>query len=152
MELFVLLVNLAATLCMVGLIWFVQIVHYPLFASVGRENFAAYSDAHSRLTTFVVGPPMLAEAATALLLVFVRPAGVSLAAALLGLVLVGAIWLSTYFLQVPSHTAFAAGFDRAAWKRLVATNWVRTAAWSARGLLVVLMAASAVPALGAAGV
>jgi len=145
-EFLVLLVNLAATLYMVGLIGFVQIVHYPLFGRVGREGFAAYSDAHSRLTTYVVGPPMLAEAATALLLVFVRPEGVSLAAALLGLVLVGAIWLSTYFLQVPSHTAFASGFDSTAWKRLVFSNWIRTAAWSARGLLVLLMVASAVGA------
>ncbi|MDP9439422.1 MAG: hypothetical protein M3P49_11875, partial [Actinomycetota bacterium] len=68
----VLLVHVGATLFMVGLIWFVQIVHYPLFASVGRGGFAEYSRAHSRLTGLVVGPPMLIEAGTAVALV-VRP-------------------------------------------------------------------------------
>ncbi len=54
---------------MVGVIWFVQVVHYPLFSRVGDSGFAAYSGAHSRLTGFVVGPPMLVEAATAVALV-----------------------------------------------------------------------------------
>lgn len=139
----VLLVNLAATLYMLGVIWFVQIVHYPLFEKVGRSGFRAYSEAHSRLTTYVVGPPMLAEAGTALLLIPLRPEGVPLAAAALGLVLVGSIWASTALLQVPRHNAFARGFDGPAWRALVATNWVRTAAWSARGLLVLWMAAQA---------
>ncbi len=65
----VLLANLAATLFMVGIIWFVQIVHYPLFSRVGGAGFAAYSEAHSRLTGLVVGPPMLVEAATTVALV-----------------------------------------------------------------------------------
>ena len=84
---YVLLAHLAVTLFMVGVIWFVQVVHYPLFAKVGSERFVLYSKAHSRLTTYVVGPPMLVEAATALLLVFRRPEGVPLAAAFFGLVL-----------------------------------------------------------------
>jgi hypothetical protein len=67
---YILLAHLAATLFMVGVIWFVQVVHYPLFSRVGPEKFSLYSEAHSRLTTYVVGPPMLAEASTALLLVF----------------------------------------------------------------------------------
>lgn len=32
----VLLANVASTLSMVGLAWFVDVVHYPLFAAVGR--------------------------------------------------------------------------------------------------------------------
>ena len=31
------------TLALCGLIWFVQIVHYPLFALVGREEFRSSS-------------------------------------------------------------------------------------------------------------
>jgi hypothetical protein len=41
-------VHLAATAAMVGLIWFVQVVHYPLFASVGADEFVAYENAHTR--------------------------------------------------------------------------------------------------------
>ena len=141
---YILLAHLAATLFMVGVIWFVQVVHYPLFSRVGSEKFSLYSEAHSRLTTYVVGPPMLVEASTALLLVFQRPEGVPLEAALIGLALVVAVWLSTALLQVPRHTTLGSGFDRRAWSGLVLSNWVRTVAWSARGGLVLWMAARAI--------
>ena len=140
---YVLLAHLAATLFMLGVVWFVQVVHYPLFSRVGPEQFSVYSKAHSRLTTYVVGPPMLVEAATALLLVLHRPEGVPLATALIGLALVVIMWLSTALLQVPRYTILASGFDRRAWSSLVLSNWIRTLAWSARGGLVLWMAARA---------
>ncbi|AHY46435.1 Hypothetical Protein RradSPS_1152 [Rubrobacter radiotolerans] len=131
-----LLANLVATLFMVGVIWFVQIVHYPLFSKVGPEGFVAYAADHSRLTGYVVGPPMLVEAASALGLVVFPPPGISAAALWLGLGLVLVVWLSTALLQVPRHAALGRGFDLPAHRLLVGTNWVRTVAWSARGLLV----------------
>lgn len=72
----ILLAQLAATLFMVGLIWFVQAVHYPLLARVGRDCLTEYEAAHVRLTTRIVGPPMLIEAATAVALTWRTPAGV----------------------------------------------------------------------------
>ena len=84
---------------------------------------------------------MLIEAAIALLLVFRRPEDVPLAAALVGLALVGVVWLSTALLQVPRHSTLGSGFDHAAWSGLVLSNWIRTGAWSARGLLVLWMTA-----------
>ena len=137
----VLLVNLAATLVMVGVIWFVQIVHYPLFSRVGAAGFPAYSGAHSRLTALVVGPPMLAEAVTALALVLDPPAGVPPWLAGAGLVLLAVIWLSTALLQSPRHGELGGGFDQASHRSLITSNWLRTACWSARGLIVLWMAA-----------
>ncbi len=124
---------------MVGLIWFVQIVHYPLFGRVGEERFVSYAEAHSRLTSRVVGPPMLLEAATTVTLLFLRPAEIPAWAAWVGLVLLAVIWLSTAFLQVPRHTALGEGFDVTAYGFLVTSNWVRTVGWSARGLLALWM-------------
>jgi hypothetical protein len=138
----VLLVNLAATLFMVGVIWFVQVVHYPLFARVGAEGFSAYSATHSRLTGLVVGPPMIAEAATAVALAL-RPRPGSPVARLAGLALLATIWLSTALLQAPRHRELGAGFERASHRSLVASNWLRTACWSARGVVVLWMAAEA---------
>jgi hypothetical protein len=82
-----LLPNLAATLIMVGIIWFVQIVHSPLMGSVGRDSFADYSQAHSRPTGYVVGPPTLVEARTAVFLVPFHPEEVSGSAAWVGVAL-----------------------------------------------------------------
>lgn len=134
-----LLVHIGATLFMVGLIWFVQIVHYPLFGGVGEEKFVAYAEAHSRLTSWVVGPPMLLEASTTVALLFFRPAKIPAWAAWVGLILLAAIWLSTSFLQVPRHTALGEGFNVSAHEFLVISNWIRTFGWSARGLLVLWM-------------
>ena len=72
-----LLANLASTWGMVGLIWFVQIVHYPLFAKVGEPNFATYEEIHQRLTTLVVLPLMFTELLTAAFLVFYPPEGIN---------------------------------------------------------------------------
>jgi hypothetical protein len=136
---FVLLVHAAATLFMVGVIWFVQVVHYPLFGKVGAEGFRSYARDHSRLTGYVVGPPMLVEAATAALLLFARPASVPASLAWAGGILLAVVWLSTALLQVPRHRALGSGYDPEAHRILVASNWVRTAAWSARGLVVLWM-------------
>src|SRR4028119_1320023 len=70
----VLLLNLASTGVMIGVIWFVQVVHYPLFGGVGRDGWTDYAAAHGRRTTLVVGLPMLIERATGVPLVLRPPA------------------------------------------------------------------------------
>ncbi len=134
-----LLVQAAATLAMVGLIWFVQVVHYPLFGQVGREDFAAYERAHQSRTTIVVAPLMLVEAVTAVLLLWLRPQGISLWAAVAGAMLVCLVWGSTYLWQVPAHTRLTAAFNASDHRWLVRSNWIRTAGWTARGLLICWM-------------
>lgn len=135
----ILIANAVATIFMTGLIWFVQVVHYPLFAAVGPAEFPAYARLHQSLTTFVVGPPMLVEAITAGLLVVMRPTGVSAWIPWAGLGLVAVIWASTALLQVPAHGKLSAGFVPETGAFLVSTNWIRTAAWSARAALVAAM-------------
>jgi hypothetical protein len=137
------LVNLVATAFMTGLIWFVQVVHYPLFARVGRDDFAAYEASHARLTTLVVGPVMLVEAATAALLLVVPPLGVPRWALWVGLALVVGIWLITAFLSVPQHSTLQAGFDERAHGSLLWSNWLRTFAWTARTALMAWVVAKA---------
>ena len=134
-----LLANAAATLFMTGLIWFVQIVHYPLFAAVGSAEFPTYSRLHQSLTTFVVGPPMLVEALTAGLLVAMRPAAVPAWLAWAGVLLVAVIWASTALLQIPAHGRLVGGFSAETGDMLVASNWIRTAAWTLRGAVVLAM-------------
>lgn len=138
-SLVVLLAQALATVFMTGLGWFVQVVHYPLFARVGAAGFAEYHARHSALTTQVVALPMLAEIATAAWLVLVPAPGVPRTWAWIGLALVGVVWASTAFLQIPQHGVLGGGYDEVAWRRLVAGNWVRTIAWSLRSLLVLAM-------------
>lgn len=130
-----LLLNIAATGMMIGVIWFVQVVHYPLFGHVGRDGFAAYEAEHSRRTTIVVVPPMLVELGTGIWLIVRPPAGMPGWVFTAGFALIAVVWLSTFLLQVPRHTLLGRGFDDRAHRVLVATNWIRTIAWTARGIL-----------------
>lgn len=134
-----LLVHAAATWFMVGVIWFVQIVHYPLFDTLGRESAPSYEYEHQRRTGWVVGPMMLIEMAAAVLLALFRPAGVSLALVVTGLAVLGVVWASTFFVQVPLHAKLLQGDDGAALRRLVLTNWIRTFGWTARGIIALVM-------------
>jgi hypothetical protein len=129
----ILLVHAAATLFMTGLIWFVQLVHYPLFARVEARVFPGYEIEHMRRTAWIVTPAMLVEAAAAIALLFDPRVPAALAWG--GGALLAIVWLSTALLQAPRHVALRRGFDAAVHARLVATNWIRTAAWSARSVL-----------------
>lgn len=131
----ILVLHFAATWFLVGLIWIVQVVHYPLFARVGSAEFASYEAAHANLITLVVGPLMLLELLTAVALLTLWPSSLPCWVAWLGLALVGLIWLTTMLVSVPLHAKLAAGFDAQTHALLVATNWIRTLAWTARGLL-----------------
>lgn len=132
-----------ATLAMVGLIWFVQVVHYPLFARVGTDTYAAYQTSHMSRTSLVVGPLMLAELAAAVLILLSASSSRPLAIA--GLILLAIAWLSTFFIQVPRHAILERGYDARAAASLVSTNWIRTIAWTARGILALLMLRHASP-------
>ena len=134
-----LLLQVAATFSMVGLIWFVQIVHYPLMDRVGREEFCKYEMDHQRLTSWVVVPLMTTELLSAVLLLWYRPSGIGSIVAWAGIVLLGSIWLVTFFVQVPQHTSLVVSYDAKVHRGLVKGNWYRTLAWTARGLLVLWM-------------
>lgn len=125
---------------MCGLIWFVQVVHYPMFARVIGEHSRKFALEHQQRTTLVVGPLMLVEMAAAAIIAVNPPAGINRGLAILGLALVLGAWLSTALVQIPLHQRLANdGHDPEVIDRLVATNWARTALWSARALVAVWM-------------
>ncbi len=134
-----LLIHAAATLYMAGLIWFVQLVHYPLMAKVGQQHYSTYQQLHERKTTWAVAPAMFIELGCAIYLVIALPEGVAAWLAWLGLVLVVLLWLSTALIQVPCHKKLGEGFDAKTHQQLVTTNWLRTAMWSARGAIALMM-------------
>lgn len=133
------LLHAAATLLMAGLIWFVQIVHYPLMQLVAAGQFATYEREHQRRTTWVVAPLMLVEAATAVLLCWFSPATLL---AVVGVVALLLIWASTFLVQVPCHSRLADNFTSQVHQRLVQSNWLRTILWSFRGVLAICLLGS----------
>lgn len=129
------LINFTTTAIMVGVIWTIQIVHYPFFHHVDKQDFTLYMDDHRKKISFIVMPVMLAELASAIGLVLVESAFTS--EFIIGLSMLLLIWISTAVLQVPSHSRLAAGYSRTEVDNLVNYNWIRTILWSLRfGLMV----------------
>lgn len=131
-----LLANGASTLMVCGLIWTIQIVHYPSFHYVTPERFAHFEAFHQRRISMVVVPLMLMELVTSLGLLWYRPDGLPVLWSVFGVVLVVLIWATTFTLQVPLHNRLSEGYDKQAITALVTGNWLRTLIWSLRGLLV----------------
>lgn len=130
------LIHIGATLFLGGLIWTIQIVHYPLFANVGESGYAAYQTSHMSRITYVVAPVMFAELLTAIYFAFAGYAPIDAKYFWFGLALVGLIWLSTLFIQSPIHGRLAENFNPDSVNKLVLTNWIRTVLWTFRGVLV----------------
>lgn len=117
---------------MTGVIWFVQLSHYPLLASIPPEAFTAYESRNTRLTSMVVVPVMLAEIASTGALLWYQPDWLPLWSLWAGAALLGIAMLSTVTLQEPIHSKLTKSHDLNLIRKLVATNWIRTAAWTAR--------------------
>ncbi len=120
---------------MVGVIWFDQVVHYPLFEKVGAKKKLA-------LCSEALAPDGLRRGSTdarrdrdGAPSRLPQPEGVPLAAALVGLVLVALNWTAIYLLQVPRHTTVGSGFDEGAHRGLVLSNRVRIAVPTRGGLV-----------------
>ena len=137
-----LVANLAATAVMVGFIWTIQLLSYPMMAAVPTDGFAAYEAVHARRVATllaVIAPAEVVAAAGVALFVDDVPAWLSVGA---GALLV-AIWVSTALFFAPLHVRLGDGFDPVLHRRLVTTNWLRTAAWTARGAAAIAMIAIA---------
>jgi hypothetical protein len=128
-------IHLAVTWMLVGLIWVVQILVYPQFRRVAPSEFRDYHFAHCFGIGLIVAPLLFVEAATAAWLLY---EGRQPQPYLISMGLIPIIWLTTAVFQAPIHTRLGRGFDAPLIRRLILTNWIRTLAWTARGILVSL--------------
>lgn len=135
----VLLSQLSCSLFMSGLIWMVQVVHYPLFSEVGAESFPAYESKHCSSISLLVGPVMLVEMISAVVFVFLHPRQVSTTGAVICPLLLVAVWVSTWCFQIPHHDLLSHAYDVKSIKLLVDYNWIRTVLWTVRSIVLLAM-------------
>ncbi len=140
---FVIWAQLVTTLYLTGLIWVIQVVHYPLMDRVPGDTFVAFHAEHARRISIVVIAPMLIELTAAIALLVIRPPDVPVALLVAGVLLVGVVWLSTFAVQVPLHRRLSEGFDPAAHHALVRGNWIRTVTWTLRSAVAIAIAVTA---------
>ncbi|MEM8965274.1 MAG: hypothetical protein AAGE93_02580 [Bacteroidota bacterium] len=135
------IIQLLVTSLLTGLVWVVQLVHYPGFRYVDQTQFIDFQYHHMRSILYIVGPLMLIELALALWLQveFWGKSGIYSVSAATVLLIV--IWLVTFLVSSPIHGQLATqGYDEKLITKLVNTNWIRTVAWSVRtGIFVFIL-------------
>lgn len=131
----ILLVNFSATMFMTGLVWFVQVIHYPLYLKI-TSDFEAYELMHTRLTSRLTAPVMLIELITTLLMWWYWPSYYVLNLAIT--ILLALIWISTFLIQIPLHNKLCQAQDELHCRKLVKSNWLRTIAWTLKSIFLAI--------------
>jgi hypothetical protein len=128
----------------VGTIWFAQIVVYPLFGKVGKDEYVAYHKFYTSRIPLPVIVPGFASFLLPIALVFLGPESVPLWIYLANVVcgLVGL--LVTVALEIPRHARLEkGGKQETVIRELVRYNWPRTLSITGSAFLTLLMLISA---------
>jgi hypothetical protein len=124
----ILLIHFSACLIMTGVIWIVQVVHYPTFRFINKNNFNSFSSFHVKSIGYIVVPLMLIEATTATLLVLKYPNK----AIFINFTLLIITWVFTFVVSMPLHKDLQNRYNHHAIEKLIKTNWSRTILWTIR--------------------
>ena len=137
------LAHLFATFFLTGLIWVIQLVHYPSFHYIAfdRDQFSKFHTFHSRQISLIVVPMMALELFTAICLFYLEPSTLWV----LNLLSILMIWKTTFLVSVPLHNKLSqpslSDDDlKKHISKLVASNWARTTIWTARSLILIYLA------------
>lgn len=133
--LILLLLTFASCLFMTGVIWVIQLVHYPSFFFVSDYWFADFHHFHTRSIILIVGPAMAVELGTAISLSFFYFSQLPLAFNIAQCVLVLLTWAITGLRFVPLHDQLGIKNEPETIDKLVANNWSRTVGWTARSIV-----------------
>ena len=131
---FLFFLNVISAFLLTGVIWTIQLVHYPSFHYIDKLSFTNFHNFHERRISIIVMPLMLIELITSIALYIHNMWSIIFA---LNLLIVGLIWCSTFFVQVPIHSILSEKKDKNLIEKLVNTNWIRTFLWSTRMLLII---------------
>ena len=116
-----------------GVIWIIQLVHYPSFKSYEINTFSLSMRSHQDRISWVVIPLMLAELMVAAYLAYTAPSLPN--QTIVGIVI--CIWFCTFTIQVPLHRELLLnGKNSLHLRHLVISNWIRTALWTLKLFIV----------------
>ena len=131
------LIQLLVTWVLIGIVWYTQLIHYPLYQKI-KEGFIEYERAHVRRAAYFMTPLMLIEIISAIILVGLCETRELIQLAILNLFLLILIWISTFLFQIIQHQKLSIRFSKKILFSLIASNWVRTLFWSLKGVVMAL--------------
>ena len=130
-----LLLHFMASSIMVGVIWVIQLVHYPSFNYIEKQRYSNFQSFHMMRISYVVIPVMLIELLTLVLLIYSMDQ-INIELVLSGIILL-LIWVITAIFFSGAHQKLTLGYDKSVVRDLIKMNWSRTLLWTFRLILLV---------------
>ncbi len=117
---------------MVGVIWVIQLVHYPAFHFIDKDMYASFQKFHMNSISLIVVPVMILELATGVLLLAGNSKNILIIISFSLLIL---IWAITGIFFSGAHGKLITGYNVLVVDKLVSMNWIRTILWTLKMLL-----------------
>ena len=131
-----LMIHIVSTSIMVGVIWVIQLVHYPSFKYVKESDYIIFQKYHMRNISYIVFPVMFTELITALLIFF---SGEKSLFFVLSLICLFLIWVITGVLFTKFHSILQKGKDLKMIEKMINANWIRTLLWTLRIIMILFV-------------
>ena len=128
------LIHLISTSLIVGIIWVIQVVHYPSFHFIGNSKYISFQKFHMERISYIVIPVMLVESISGFLLIYDELNLILL----ISMVLLLSIWMLTAFFFASVHQQLVSGYKQETVRKLVKINWIRTLLWTLRLVLLII--------------
>ena len=126
-------VHFLSTSLMVGIIWVIQLLHYPAFNFIKESDYVEFQHFHMQRISFIVVPVMILELFSAFMLVYYVRSNLLI----LCLIILLFIWLITFVFFTKLHQSLLGGYDKIIVNKLVQINWSRTVLWSLRLIILI---------------
>ena len=121
-----LFLHILSTAIMVGIIWVIQIVHYPSFHYIDKSRYVSFQNFHMNKISYIVIPVMSIEAISGIILLYNDQTVLFI----ISLIILLVIWTLTAFYFTRAHQLLANGYKKDIVRKLVQANWVRTGLWT----------------------
>lgn len=109
------------------LIWMIQLLIYPSFLYYSNANLHSWHNLYTRRLSFIVIPLMLGQLTLAVIQLVYNATTENIVM----LLLILAIWISTFLQFVPIHNSIAKNnINKFILQQLVNRNWLRTILWT----------------------
>ena len=126
-------IHFLSTSLMVGIIWVIQLLHYPTFHFIKQSDYVEFQHFHMQRISFIVVPVMIIEILSGFMLVYYFRSNLFI----LCLTILLVIWLITFVFFTKLHQSLLGGYDKIIVKKLVQINWSRTVLWSLRLIILI---------------
>lgn len=133
-------IHLVSTSFMVGVIWIVQLVHYPTFLFIDEQKSYDFQKFHMSRISYIVMPAMTTELFSGIYIYIYSNMAIDSNLFLLALTILIINWIITALVFVKMHNKLLINYKIEIISLLVKWNWLRTLLWSVRLILLLRMA------------